>query len=48
VPLDYQTYAFTAQCAHFGSTIRGGTGEFCPDCGVTRAEMAVFLIRAFP
>jgi len=38
---------------HFGVTTGCGTNDqgqriYCPDRGVTRAEMAVFIIRAFP
>jgi CSLREA domain-containing protein len=46
VPPDYWAYAFIDQFAQLGITTGCGPGEFCPDRGVTRAEMAAFLIRA--
>jgi len=46
VPPAYWAYAHIAQFAKLGITTGCGGGEFCPDRGVTRAEMAAFLIRA--
>jgi plastocyanin len=46
VPPAYWAYAFIDQFATLGITTGCGGTEFCPDRGVTRAEMAAFLIRA--
>jgi len=46
VPANYWAYAYIAQFAKLGITTGCGGTEFCPDRGVTRAEMAAFLIRA--
>ncbi len=46
VPPDYWAYAYIGQFATLGITTGCGGTEFCPDRGVTRAEMAAFLIRA--
>jgi len=46
VPMDYWAYAFIEQFAQLRITTGCGGGEFCPERGVTRAEMAAFLIRA--
>jgi len=46
VPPNYWAYAFIDQFAKLGITTGCGPGEFCPDRGVTRAEMAAFLLRA--
>ena len=46
VPAAYWAYAFIGQFATLGITTGCGGTEFCPDRGVTRAEMAAFLIRA--
>jgi hypothetical protein len=43
---NYWAYAYIAQFAKLGITTGCGGTEFCPDRGVTRAEMAAFLIRA--
>jgi len=44
----YWAYAFIDKFATLGITTGCGGSEFCPDRGVNRAEMAVFIIRAFP
>lgn len=46
VPPAYWAYAFIDQFAQLGVTTGCGGTEFCPDRGVSRAEMAAFLIRA--
>jgi len=46
VPPAYWAYAFIDQFATLGITTGCGGTEFCPDRGVTRSEMAAFLIRA--
>ncbi len=46
VPPGYWAYAFIDRFATLGITTGCGGTEFCPDRGVTRAEMAAFLIRA--
>ncbi len=46
VPTNYWAYAYIDQFAKLGVTTGCGGTEFCPDRGVTRAEMAAFLIRA--
>jgi subtilisin family serine protease len=50
---DYWAYAFIEQFAQLGITTGcGADGQgrrlYCPDRNVTRAEMAVFIIRAYP
>ncbi len=46
VPPGYWAYAFIDQFAQLGITTGCGGTEFCPERGVSRAEMAAFLIRA--
>jgi hypothetical protein len=51
VPPSYWAYAYIEQFAKLGITTGCGTNEagqriYCPDRGVTRAEMAVFIDRA--
>jgi len=46
VPADYWAYGYIEQFATLGITTGCGGGDFCPARGVTRAEMAAFLIRA--
>jgi hypothetical protein len=53
VPPSYWAYVFIEQFASLGITTGCGTNDagqrlYCPDRNVTRAEMAVFLIRAYP
>ena len=53
MPPTYWAYAFIEQFAQLGITTGCGTDDrgrrlYCPDRNVTRAEMAVFLIRAYP
>jgi hypothetical protein len=53
VPADYWAYGWIERLYALGITTGCGTDEagrrlFCPERGVTRAEMAVFIIRAFP
>ncbi len=47
VDLSYWAVAWIEQLAAQGITSGCGGGRFCPDQPVTRAQMAVFLVRAF-
>ncbi len=47
VPLGSFADAWIEQLAAEGVTSGCGGGNYCPDANVTRAEMAVFLVRAF-
>lgn len=47
VPLDYWAAAWIKQLAAEGITGGCGTGVYCPENSVTRAQMAVFLVRTF-
>ncbi|HNB85082.1 MAG TPA: S-layer homology domain-containing protein [Anaerolineales bacterium] len=47
VPLGSFADAWIEQLAAEGVTSGCGGGNYCPDNSVTRAEMAVFLVRAF-
>ncbi|MBK7320571.1 S-layer homology domain-containing protein [Candidatus Villigracilis affinis] len=47
VPLGSFADAWIEQLALEGVTSGCGSGNYCPDNSVTRAEMAVFLVRAF-
>lgn len=47
VDLGYWAVAWIEQLAAEGITGGCGDGNFCPDDPVTRAEMAVFLVRTF-
>jgi len=46
VPTNHWAYTFIEELADRGITSGCGGGSFCPDAPVTRAQMAVFLIRA--
>jgi ABC-type transport system substrate-binding protein len=46
VPPDYWAAAFIKQLAAEGITTGCGNGNFCPEHPVTRAQMAVFLLRS--
>jgi hypothetical protein len=53
VPRDYWAYGWIERFYTLGVTTGCGADEnggkvYCPDRGVTRAEMAVFIIRAYP
>jgi hypothetical protein len=53
VPTGYWAFAHVEQFAALGVTTGCGTDAqghrlYCPDRNVTRAEMAVFIIRAYP
>jgi len=53
VPVGYWAYDQIGRFAQRGITTGCGTDEqgrrvYCPERGVTRAEMAVFIIRAYP
>lgn len=53
VPADYWAYGWIERFFTLGVTTGCGTDDngntvYCPDRGVTRAEMAVFIIRAYP
>ncbi len=47
VPADHFAAAWIKQLAEDGITTGCGGGQFCPNQSVTRAEMAVFLVRTF-
>jgi len=47
VPADAFAAAWIEQLAREGVTGGCGGGNYCPDAAVTRAEMAVFIVRAF-
>ena len=47
VPTDYWAAAWIEQLAAEGITAGCGAGKYCPDNPLTRAEMAVFLVRTF-
>jgi len=47
VPIGHWAAAWIEQFANEGITSGCGGNNFCPDDAVTRAQMAVFLVRAF-
>ena len=47
VPTNYWSAAWIKQLAAEGVTGGCGTNLYCPESPVTRAQMAVFLIRTF-
>ena len=47
VPTDYWAAAWIEQLAAEGVTSGCGSGNYCPDQNVTRAQMAVFLVKNF-
>ena len=47
VTLEYWAVAWAEQLVAAGISSGCGDGNFCPDDPVTRAQMAVFLVRAF-
>ena len=47
VPVGYWADAWIEQLAAEGITSGCGTGIYCPESNVTRAQMAVFLVRTF-
>ena len=47
VPADYWAAAWIEQLANEGITAGCGNGNYCPTQLVSRAEMAVFLVRTF-
>ena len=47
VPANYWVKNWIAQLAAEGITSGCGGGNFCPDNAITRAQMAVFLVKAF-
>jgi hypothetical protein len=47
VPSDYWASAWIEQLAKEGITGGCGTGIYCPDTPVSRAQMAVFLVKTF-
>ena len=47
VPVGYWADAWIEQLAAEGITSGCGTGIYCPEANVTRAQMAVFLVRTF-
>lgn len=46
VPLDYWSGAWIKQLAVDGITSGCGGGKYCPEASVTRAQMAIFLLRS--
>ncbi len=53
VPADYWAYGWIERLFTLGVTTGCGTDDsgkkvYCPDRGVTRAEMIVFIIRPYP
>jgi hypothetical protein len=53
VPPSYWAFGWVERFFTLGITTGCGEDEngnrvYCPDRGVTRAEMAVFIIRAYP
>jgi hypothetical protein len=47
VPVDYWAGAFIKQLVAESITVGCGGGNYCPESPITRAEMAVFLVRTF-
>jgi hypothetical protein len=47
VPTTYWAAAWIKQLVTEGITSGCGGGNYCPESPVTRAEMAVFLVRTF-
>jgi hypothetical protein len=47
VPANYWAAAWIKQLTAEGITSGCGAGIYCPDASVTRAQMAVFLVRTF-
>jgi hypothetical protein len=47
VPTNYWAAAWIEQLAAEGVTGGCGSGNYCTDTVVTRAQMAVFLVKAF-
>jgi len=47
VATDYWAAAWIKQLAAEGITGGCGNGNYCPDTAVTRAQMAVFLVKTF-
>jgi len=47
VAIDYWAAAFIKQLVADGITSGCGGGNYCPDADVTRAQMAVFLVKTF-
>jgi hypothetical protein len=47
VPIDYWAASWIEQLVSENITSGCGGGNYCPDSNVTRAEMAVFLVRTF-
>jgi CSLREA domain-containing protein len=47
VPTTYWAAAFIKQLVAEGITVGCGSGNYCPEQPVTRAQMAVFLVRTF-
>ena len=47
VPPGYWAAAFIKQLVTEGITVGCGNGNYCPETPVTRAQMAVFLVRTF-
>jgi hypothetical protein len=47
VPTDHWASAWIEQLAADGITSGCGGGNYCPDTPVTRAQMSIFLVKAF-
>jgi hypothetical protein len=46
VPIDHPFASWIEELAAEGITAGCGGGNYCPDTPVTRAQMAIFLVRA--
>lgn len=46
VPPAYQFYSFVTKLVSNAITVGCGSGDYCPTANVTRAQMAVFLLKA--
>jgi hypothetical protein len=47
VPTNYWAAPWIKQLVNEGITVGCGNGNYCPGTSVSRAEMAVFLVRTF-
>jgi hypothetical protein len=47
VATDYWSAAWIKQLVTEGITAGCGSGNYCPEAPVTRAQMAVFLVKTF-
>ena len=47
VPATHWAAAWIEELARAGVTAGCGAGQYCPESPVSRAQMAIFLVRAF-